>query len=190
MKKYIFIFVILMGSAFLISWKSQWYIVPPVFLIITLIHQDAFQMVFRWKFLLFLFLILFGIPLFLGDKNSSVFGIWYSSEYFQKSTVMVNRSLIILLSVRMITGKMSPEQVSNMFKKIRLKNFSEVYSIAMTVLPDLNTVARESFRHTSSPTQNPHVFKRFYEKIVKMMVGTLGLADQYYRDQNFREKEH
>jgi hypothetical protein len=190
MKKYIFIFVILIACAFLVSWKWQWYIAPPALFVITLIHRDAFQVIFQWKFLLFLFLILFGIPLFLGDKNASVLGIWYSSEYFQKSTVMINRSLIILLSIRMITGKMSPEQVSNVFKKMRLKNFSEVYSIAITVLPDLNTIARESFRHASSPPQKSHILKRFYEKIVNMMVGTLGLADQYYRDQNFQGKKH
>lgn len=190
MKKYILIFLIFIICAFLISWESQWYLALPVYLAIGLIHRDALRLVFRWKFLLFIFLILFGIPLFLGDQNATVLGIKYSYEYFQKSTVMVNRSLIILFSIRMVTGKTSPEQVSNLFKKMRLKNFSEVYSIAMTVLPDLKYIARNSFQHASSSPPDSHIFKKLYEKIVILMVGVLGLADQYYQNQNFHNKKH
>ena len=130
-----------------------------------------------------------GIPVLLGEKTASFMGIPYSYEYFQKSLVMVNRSLIILLSVRMITGKISPEKLSHGLKKIRLHNFSEVYSVAMNVLPELKIITRNSFSRNQKDQQDNNIFAIFYQSLVIFMVNILNLAEKYYNDQSIEPKK-
>lgn len=189
MKSILLITILFIGSAGLLSWHSQWFIIPPAFLTILIIHPQAFQLFLKWKFVIFIFLLLFGIPLLLGEKNSTLLGISYSYEYFQKSLVMVNRSLIILLSIRMFTGKISPERLSMWLKKLHLNNFSEVLSISMGVLPELKVITRKSLRQVRPSFQNTHLLKRFFDVIVRLMMQILSFADQYYHDQQIQRKK-
>lgn len=189
MKRILLITLLFIGSAVLLSWHSQLFIIPPVFLTIFFIHPKAFHLFLKWKFDIFILLLLFGIPLLLGEKNAILFGIPYSYEYFQKSLVMVNRSLIILLSIRMFTGKISPEQLSMWLNKLHLHNFSKVLSISMGVLPELKVITYKSFREARPSPGNMHLFKRLFKAMVRFMIEILSFADQYYQDQHIERKK-
>jgi len=189
MKNIVFITILFIGSAVVLNWHSQWFIIPPVFLTILFIHPQAFQLFLKGKFVLFILLLLLGIPLLLGAKSANLMGISYSFEYFQKSLVMVNRSLIILLSIRMFTGKISPEQLSIWLKRLHLNNFSEVLSISMGVLPELKVITRESFREKNPSFKKTQLLKRFNNIIVNFMLRIVSFADQYYNDQKIKQKK-
>jgi hypothetical protein len=189
MKRILFITLLFIGSAVLLSWNLQLFIIPPVFLTIFFIHPKAFHLFLKWKFDIFILLLLFGIPLLLGEKNATVLGIPYSYEYFQKSLVMVNRSLIILLSIRMFTGKISPEQLSLWLKKLHLHNFSEVLSISMGVLPELKAITHKSFREARLSPRNINILKRLFKAMVRFMVQILSFADHYHQDQHIERKK-
>ena len=189
MKRILLITLLFIGLAVLLSWNSQLFIIPPVFLTIFFIHPKAFHLFLKWKFDIFILLLLLGIPLLLGEKNATVFGIPYSYEYFQKSLVMVNRSLIILLSIRMFTGKISPEQLSIWLTKLHLHNFSKVLSISMGVLPELKVITHKSYREARLSPGNIHFLKKLFNAIVGFMVQILSFADQYHQDQHIEQKK-
>jgi hypothetical protein len=187
MKKIFFITIIFIALAILLNWHTQWYIIPTVFLTIFAIHPQAFHLFLKWKFILFILLLLVGIPLLLGEKNATFWGIRYSYEYFQKSLIMVNRSLIILLSIRMFTGKIAPEQLSIWLKKVHLRNFSDVLSVSMGVLPELKTITKESYHQSQNSITNDHFLKKIFNGIVRLLVKILNFADQYYQEQTFQQ---
>jgi hypothetical protein len=88
----------------------------------------------------------------------------------------------------MFTGKISPEQLSKWLNKLHLNNFSQVLSISMGVLPDLKVISHKSFREARPSFRKINLFKKLYHTLVRFMVHIISFADQYYKDQNYREK--
>ncbi len=137
MKITLFLLIIFIGLAVFITYENLWYIVPAVLIVIFITEKKTFQLFLRWKFLLFLTILSVGVPLFLGTKDESFWGISYSKEYFQMSIVMVNRSIIILLSIRMFTNRISIGQISHALNRIKMQKFGQVFTISMHTLPEI-----------------------------------------------------
>lgn len=179
MKITLFLLIIFIGLAVFITYENLWYIVPAVLIVIFITEKKTFQLFLRWKFLLFLTILSVGVPLFLGTKDESFWGISYSKEYFQMSIVMVNRSIIILLSIRMFTNRISIGQISHALNRIKMQKFGQVFTISMHTLPEIKKITLDTiteFRHTP---RNQNIFIELYNYMIKLIVRVLIYAYHY-----------
>jgi len=189
MKRYFYLFIMILISAVLINQSNQWFIFIPVVLLIFFIDRQPFLIFLNWKFDLLILNLLLGIPLILGKKDTSWYGIPYSLEYFQMSLVMINRSILILLGVRMFTHKISIQQIGQSLHKIHLQRFSEVFSTALRVLPELKVITHNTYQEFKRTPRNKNMISHLYDWLVKLTIRILYFADQYYLDQLKHQKQ-
>jgi energy-coupling factor transporter transmembrane protein EcfT len=188
-KRYLYLFIGILVSAVLINQSNQWLIFIPLVLLIFLIDQQPFHIFLKWKFNLLVLNLLLGIPLILGKKDSSFFGIPYSQEYFQMSLVMINRSILILLGIKMLTNKINIQQIGQSLHKIRLQRFSEVFSTALRVLPEVKVITHNTYREFKRTPRDKNIMSHLYDWLVKLTIRILYFADQYYLDQLKHQKQ-
>lgn len=181
MKLTISLFITFIGLALTINFNNQWYIIPPILIIIFIVERQAFLILFRWKFLVFLAILLFGTPVFLGKKDAILCGILYSLEYFEMSIVMLQRSIIILLSIKMFTNRISINQISNGLKNLKLYKFGEVFSISMRVLPEIRLIILKSIEEFRQKPRKSNIFSELFGWAVNLMSQILNYANQYNR---------
>ena len=179
MKRYVLLSVILVSSAFFITFENLRLVVPAALLAVFVADRRAMRIFLRWKFLLFLAILAFGIPLFIGNRNDMFLGISYSHDVFQMSLVMVHRSVIILLSIKMFTNHISVEQMAAALQRIRLKQFSQVFSISMRALPEIRTIAVSTFQEYRQSPKRKNIFSESFDWLVKLVVRLLAYADQF-----------
>ncbi|OGB70067.1 MAG: hypothetical protein A2Y94_01820 [Caldithrix sp. RBG_13_44_9] len=189
MKRYFYLFIGILISAVLINQTNQWFIFPPMILILFLVNRQAFHIFLNWKFDFLLFNLFVGIPLLLGKKDASWYGIPYSSEYFLMSLVMIKRSILILLGIKMFTNKISIQQISRSLQKIHLQRFSEVFSTALRVLPEVRVITHNTYREFKRTPRDKNIISHLYDWLVKLAVRILFFADQYYLDQLKHQKQ-
>ena len=183
MKRYFYLFILVLISAILINQSNQWFIFPPMILLLFLVDRQAFRIFLNWKFDFLLLVLFAGIPLVLGKNDASWYGIPYSSDYLLMSLVMIKRSILILLGIKMFIHKISLEQISRSLQKIRLQRFSEVFSTAMRVLPEVRVITSNTYREFKRTPRDKNILSHLYDWLVKLAVRILFFADQYYLDQ-------
>ena len=179
MKRYLLLFFIFIILAMMIDSENQWYITLPLLTVIFFISRSSFRLFMKWKLILLLCFLAFGAPLILGIKDCSFLGIPYSSEYLMISTIMVNRSIIILLSIKMITQKIPVDQMSRGLQRIRLKQFSQVFSTALIVLPEVKLLTKTTFQEFKTRNKEGNFFSDVYYFSVKLIIKILRFADNY-----------
>lgn len=189
MKIYFSLFIAILISALSLNPSNQWYIFIPVVIIIFFSNRRAFDIFLKWKFNLLLLSLLLGVPLLLGEKDMRFLGISYSSEYFQMSLLMFNRSVLILLGIKMFTNKISIEKIAAALQKIHLYHFSILFSTALRALPEIRVIAQNTYREFRRTPRHTNVFSHLYNWLVKLMVRIVYFADQYYLDQMKQQKQ-
>jgi len=189
MKKYFSLFIAILISALLLNPSNQWYIFIPVVILIFFVNRRAFYIFLKWKFNLLLLSLLLGVPLLLGEKDTRFLGISYSSEYFQMSLLMFNRSILILLGIKMFTNKISIQEIASGLQKIHLYHFSILFSTALRALPEIRVIAQNTFSEFRRTPRHTNVFSHLYNWLVKLMVRIVYFADQYYLDQLKQQKQ-
>lgn len=179
MKITLFLLIIFIGLAVCITFENQWFIVPPVLIVIFITEKKAFELFLKWKFVLFMIILSLGIPLFLGEKDASLGGISYSKEYFQMSIVMVQRSIIILLSVRMFTNRISTAEISQGLHRIKMQKFGQVFAISMHALPEIKQITLSTITEFRKAPRSQNIFIKLYNYMVKLIVRILVYAYHY-----------
>ena len=180
MKRYLLLFFIYLSLALVLSAKNHIYIVPPIMISLFFIDKKVFRILTKWKFLLFLSILAFGVPMFIGDKDGLFRGIPYSSEVFLTSFLMVERSIIILLSLKMFTNHIPMDHMSNGLQKIRLKKFSQVFSISLQTLPKVKDLTSNTYKKFKQRTYKKNILSDIFDFMVQLIVNILKFADTYY----------
>ncbi len=178
MKRYIFIPLILLIIAFLTNEKTMIFFFPVALLIGLISDRKAFQIFLRWKFLAFLAILVFAIPLFIGKRESVFWGIPYSRDIFFMSVSMSLRSVIILSAIKIFTNHISIEQMSNALTRIRLKNFSQVFAIAMNQLPQIKKITVETYYEFKNEPKKTNIFSHIFNSFAHLIARILYFADK------------
>ena len=131
MRKTLLIFLIFLVMALVLNVRNQVIIFPLALAGMALLNTGVFRLFLRWKFLLFLGILVFAVPLFAGQKEALFLGISYSSELFRSSLVMAQRSIILLMGLKFLTSRISVEQMAQWLAGSRFKRFSQVFSLSM-----------------------------------------------------------
>lgn len=145
-----FILLVLLALALAVSYRNQLYVVPAAIVLILAVDKAVFRVLLKWKLLVFLAILVFGVPVFAGNKDAVRWGIRYSTEIFQMSLVMVYRSIIILMAIKMFTRRISIQQIAGALEKARLRQLSQVFALAMTILPGLRDLVSVNLRECRS----------------------------------------
>ncbi len=177
MKKNLLILMIFLGIALSLNIKNQWFLVPAVLGTIFLMDRKVFRMILKWKFLFFLALLVLAVPLFAGIKDAAFYGIPYSSQMFHMSVVMAGRSIIILLSLRLFTSRISVEQLAEGMQRIHLRQFSQVFALSMQTLPQIRTIAGTTYREYRDKPRRKNIFAYFFNFAVILIIRILEFAN-------------
>jgi hypothetical protein len=160
--------------AFFITWENQLLLVPLALLPVVVLGPGAFRMLLRWKLLLFLAVMVGAVPLLLGHKTATFMGIPYAPAYVEATLVMASRSLVILLSLKLFTQRLSLEELAERLARTRFHQFGEAFTLAMELLPHFRHTATEAYAEyrLELPGRNPvrHTASWVIEVIARVLI--------------------
>jgi len=177
MKRAFFWLLFFFGLAFLVDFGNQVVLVPLTWSGIALMDRRAFRVFQDWKFMLFLGFVLLAVPLVCGEKQAHFLGIPYSRPVFESSVVMAQRSVILLLALRLFTGRVSAREVSEALQNGRFRAFGLALSLAVASLPQIRAIAAGTFREVRLARGREGLLSGAYEFLVKLLVRLLCYAD-------------
>lgn len=184
MKRYLFFSICLIIAATQVSFENQHFLVPILLGAVFFVDRQAIHVVLKIKYLLFLSILVFVIPALIGQKNAHLFGIPYSSRIFHISVEMAYRSTFILLAIKIITRKITTEQLVAAFQKIHLNQFSEVFSISMKMTPEIRKIFQRTFSEFRRSKGSKNIISETYRFTIKLFVNILFFAEDYHRKIN------
>jgi len=149
MKRYLFFLLLGLAVALLLNERNHAILFPAALIALWLINRSGFAILLRWKMWLFLALLIAIPVLLVGSKNASVWGIGYNRGMLLLNTLMVERSLVILLTVRAFTNHLSAEDIARGLNRLRLYQFNHVLQLSLAMMPEVRTMVTDSMRRTS-----------------------------------------
>lgn len=135
-----------LALAISITFENQILLVPLALLPVLLLNPWLFRTLLRWKLLLFLAIMVGGVPMLLGEKTATIMGIPYSPEYVRATMVMASRCVVILLALQLFTSTLSLEELARRVSRTRFRHFSEAFMLATELLPELRGTASQAYR--------------------------------------------
>ncbi|HNW58669.1 MAG TPA: hypothetical protein PKI62_03200 [bacterium] len=131
-------------AALTLGVSNQIWLFPVAVAAVAMIDRRAFRIFQRWKLWLF-FVLIVAIPVLLvGNKDAIWLGLPYNSRMLRLNLLMVERSILLMLTIKSFTNRLSPERLSNGLKRLHLHQFDEVFRLAQGMLPELHkTVSAE-----------------------------------------------
>jgi hypothetical protein len=179
MKKNFMIFLIFLVMALMLNVSNQLVIFPLALAGMALLNSAVFRLFLRWKFLLFLGILIFAVPLFAGEKDALILGISYSSDLFRTSLVMAQRSIILLMALKFLTSRISVEQMAQWLASSRFKRFSQVFSLSMQALPEVRSITTETLRDYRKDSTGRNFLSNISNYSTKFMVRMLHFAGSF-----------
>ena len=174
-KYYLLILAGYLIAAMMLTYQNQIFIVPAAIVSMLLIDRRAFRPFLKWKFILFIAILVIGTPLILGEKDAQIFGLPYSSSIFQISLVMFYRSVIILGAIKIFTNKISIAQLSTALHKIKLKKFSDALTVSLETLPEIKIITRDTIGEFRKKEKSKNFVKELFDFVVHLIIKILNL---------------
>ena len=178
MKKYIASSLILLAIALNVSFENLIFFVPLAWSIIAVVDPGAFRLLRRWRFLIFLALLILGTPLFIGDRSATFMGVPYSLEIFRMNLAMAHRSIIILLSIRVLTNHIPIDHISRHINRLRFPRLSQAVAISFRMLPQIKSITIESYKDFRQNERIQSGLVNGFDQIALLMARLLILADR------------
>jgi len=133
-------------AALLLNEHNHLCLFPAALAGLALIDRRAFRIFLRWKLWLF-FLLLVAIPvLVVGPRDARWINLPYNSTMLRLNLLMVERSILLMLTLRMFTNRISPAALSRGLARIHLQQFDEVFRLSQSMLPELSAAIGRSFK--------------------------------------------
>lgn len=106
----------------------------------------AFRSLMRWRWLV-LFLVLAVPPLFIvGEHDSTLWGIPYSSEGLLVSAQVLLRILVVLVAVAAVTASVDITSVAGILERLGLRGLGFSMGVALNLLPALSQSTSNAWR--------------------------------------------
>jgi energy-coupling factor transporter transmembrane protein EcfT len=165
--------------AFCITFENQLILFPLALLPVAFLAPRAFRMLLNWKLLVFLGVMVGLIPLLLGDKTATFLGIPYAPDYVRATVVMASRSLVILLSLRLFTQRLSLEELADALARTRFRQFGEAFTLAMELLPQLRGTAMQAYGEYRRAMPGRNIVRHTLSWTVELIARVLIHAETY-----------
>ena len=149
MKGYLVCFLLGVAAALSLSLGNHYYLFPAALAGLALADRRAYRIFLRWKLWLF-FLLVVAIPVVVvAPRDAEWIGINYTATMLRLNLLMVERSILLMLSLKMLTGRISPFELSRSMKRAGLAQFDEVFRLSQKMLPGLRTTVTLAFREVA-----------------------------------------
>jgi len=163
-----------LGVALSIDFNNQLLLLPLALIPVLLLRWRLFGLLLRRNLLVFLALMIGGVPILLGGRSATVLGVPYSPDYLRASVVMAARCAVILLSLKLFTSLVSLNELADRMARTRFRQFGEAFQVSMQLLPRFRASALSSYReYRASLTRRnalPHTFSWTVELIARALV--------------------
>jgi hypothetical protein len=168
-----------LGLAFFITWENQLLLAPLAVVPVVVMGPGAFRMLLRWKLLAFLAVMVGAVPLLLGEKTAAFHGIPYSPEYVKATLVMASRSIVILLSLKLFTQRLSLDELADYLARTRFHQFGEAFTLSLELLPQLRGTVREAYVEYRQALPGRNVIRHTMSWTVELIARVLVHAETY-----------
>ncbi len=187
MRRYVALLALQIGLAVSLTYENQWILAPLALLPVILLDWRILRVLLRWKLLLFLGLVVGGVPVFLGTKTASFLGVPYAPEYVRISVVMVDRCVIILLALKLFTSRLSLDELARRVRNTRFRQFGEAFALAMELLPQVRTTARQTYNEYRLTMPRRKVIRHTVSWTIELITRVLVYAENHQYQQECGE---
>lgn len=98
-----FTIILLIISAFILSYDNYFYIFPFCFIISFIQHPKSYKFLLNTKFILMTSIFIGVVPLILGQKDAKFLNIEYSSFFFRTSLILLLRGILFLGAIGLLS---------------------------------------------------------------------------------------
>lgn len=168
-----------LALAISVTFENQLILLPVALLPVLVLEPGIFRFLLRWKLLLFLAVMVGGVPLVLGDRSATFMGIPYAPDYVQATVVMASRSLVILLSLKLFTQRLSLEELAERLGRTRFRQFGEAFTLSMELLPQLRRTAVQAYGEYRRAMPGRNVVRHTLSWAVELIARVLIHAEAY-----------
>ncbi len=137
-----------LGVAAALSLKegNHFYLFPLALVVLGLAEPRAYRIFLRWKLWLF-FALLVAIPVILpSPRDGRWLGVPFNSAMLRLNLLMVERSIILMLTIKMLTNRLSPLTLSRGLSVLRLQQLDQVFRLSQAMLPELRETIAVFFK--------------------------------------------
>src|SRR5690606_37973832 len=139
--KYLLIFFLI--AAIFIPREYAVYFFPAAIIYLLILDLKLFNFLLKKSFHLLVFILLFIQPLFTGVKDFDLSGISLSSDSFLNGVQMILRAVVVIPVVSCISRISDKEKLKNIFSKIGVKDFDEIFEYSRLMFPYLKERVKE-----------------------------------------------
>jgi len=139
-------FFLSLAAALSLKEGNHFYLFPVALAVLGLADPRAYRIFLRWRIWLF-FTFLVAIPVFLlSPRDGRWLGVPFNSAMLRLNLLMVERSIILMLSIKMLTNRLSPETLSRGLSVLRLQQLDRVFTLSQAMLPGLRETVSAFFK--------------------------------------------
>lgn len=146
MLKHVALLFLQLTLALIVSVDNQGWVLPLALGPVLVLDRGAFRVLVRGRLLLFLALMVGGVPLVVGTRSADVLGVPYSPEYVDASLLMLYRSLIMLVALRLFTRRIRLDELATSLQRTRFRQFGDAFALSLELLPQLRATSRNAWR--------------------------------------------
>ena len=178
MKRYWLTSLIVLSSIIFMNSHNMFFIFALTICLSIIVDYSALRPLARPKFVLFLVILMFGVPLFIGGRKAHFYGIPYSEDILLMSINMGLRSIIILTAIKILTNHISVEQMGEWLRRMRLKHFSEVFATSMKLMPRVKEISFETFSEFRRSPARLNLFTHVFNWTAKLIARLLFFIEE------------
>jgi energy-coupling factor transporter transmembrane protein EcfT len=114
-------------------------------LVAAVVYPRSFRRLLRPRWLLMVLLLATPPVFFLGELDRSLGGIFYSSQGLTSSLQILERILIVLVSVDGFTSAVDISSVAGLLERLGMKGLGFSLGVALNLLPSLQAASMNSW---------------------------------------------
>lgn len=146
MNRYTLLFLFSLTAALLVKESNHQWLFPAVMALLAGFDRRSLRILLRWKLWLLLAMLILIPALLVGSKDMVWLGLPCNGRMLRLNLIMVERSLIIMLSVKMFTNHLSPEAISSGLTRMHLRQFDHIFRLSMALLPEIRSMVMNSMK--------------------------------------------
>lgn len=131
--------------------------------------KPAMKRLLRWRWLIFLAVLILPNTLWNGEVDATLAGIAYSNEGLQTGLAMAMRAGIMLAAVMWFTASVEISEVAGLLERIGLKGLGFSMGVAVNLLPSL----MQSFRNAWHTLQMRGGIRRLRLRAIRLLMVTV-----------------
>ena len=110
-----------------------------------LIYPNPFRRILRWRWLIWMLLLVVPTIFFLGEHDSLFAGVSYSSEGLTVGIQMAVRFIVLIIGLQNLTRAVDISSMAGLLERFGLHGLGFAVGVALNLLPALETSAVQAW---------------------------------------------